>query len=333
MDTCPPPQDLHGVPAARQPEDAEQRDEAGADRDTAAERRDDIADQRDDAAEDRDSAGRVRDQAAQARDRAATARDRAADARDREVPRHRLSDAAGAPSWVHLRSGAARSHAADDRRRARQDRDAGATERLAAGRDRTTSLTDRGSGATERDSAGVDRGTALADRGAAAREREHASLDGLTGAYIRSAGILQLEREVLRAQRLAAPLVVAFVDVDHLKAVNDSGGHAAGDRLLVSVVDALRSRLRLYDLVIRYGGDEFLCVLPGMSLVEAAQRFRLVNEDLAPYASVSVGVAAAVDDETPEDLVERADAELYACRALARDAGVAGTTVDILTEP
>ena len=253
---------------------------------------DDPAEARDDAADARDGAGHDRDLAAAARDRAATARDVAADARDRDVPQRRSGDP-GLRSWGHLRAGS--TGAADDRRSARSDRDAGATERARAG---------------------ADRGTASADRGAAAREREHACLDGLTGAYVRSSGLLQLEREVLRAQRSAAPLVVAFVDVDHLKAVNDSGGHAAGDRLLVAVVDALRARLRLYDLVIRYGGDEFLCVLPEMPLAEAERRFLLVNEDLAP-ASVSYGVVARCDSD-PGALVAAADADLYARRARVR---------------
>lgn len=276
-------------------------------------RQPDEADARDDAADARDGAGQVRDRAADARDRAATARDDAADARDREVPQRRFDDT-GTRSWAHLRADA--TGAADDRRSARSDRHAGANER---GR------------------AGADRGTASADRGAAAREREHASLDGLTGAYVRSAGMLQLEREVLRAQRSAEPLVVAFVDVDHLKAVNDAGGHAAGDRLLVAAVDALRSRLRLYDLVIRYGGDEFLCVLPGMPLAEAERRFLLVNEDLAP-ASVSFGATEADGSSDVDALVERADRDLYARRSRTRAASpwpvsVAWATVDTPTTP
>lgn len=245
------------------------------------------------AADARDEDGRVRDRVADARDRVATVRDVAADARDRDVPCRRAGDAGG-DSWLHLR--ALVSGAAEDRRSARSDRRAGAGERRHAV---------------------ADRGTASADRGAAARERAHASLDGLTGAYVRSAGMLQLEREVLRAQRGLEPLVVAFVDVDHLKAVNDEGGHAAGDRLLVRVVDALRARLRLYDLVIRYGGDEFLCVLPGMPLAEAERRFLLVNEDLAP-ASVSFGAARSDGQPGPDALIAEADADLYARRARAR---------------
>ncbi|MBA2695858.1 MAG: GGDEF domain-containing protein, partial [Actinobacteria bacterium] len=72
-----------------------------------------------------------------------------------------------------------------------------------------------------------------------------------------------LEREMARSSRAREALSVAFIDVDHLKQVNDTRGHAAGDRLLQHVADALRSRLRSYDLVVRYGGDEFICVMPG----------------------------------------------------------------------
>jgi diguanylate cyclase (GGDEF)-like protein len=73
--------------------------------------------------------------------------------------------------------------------------------------------------------------------------------------------LVELEHEIDRTRRSNGELVTAFVDVVGLKIVNDTYGHAAGDRLLRNVVTALRKWLRSYDLVIRYGGDEFVCVL------------------------------------------------------------------------
>jgi diguanylate cyclase (GGDEF)-like protein len=71
----------------------------------------------------------------------------------------------------------------------------------------------------------------------------------------------ELEREIARATRTRQPLVLAFVDVDHLKEINDVHGHAAGDQVLQAVAETLRTTLRGYDLIFRYGGDEFVCAL------------------------------------------------------------------------
>lgn len=282
---------------------------ADATRGAAADERDDAGDLRDGAADLRDVASSWRDVVAARRDAAADERDAVARLREQVGPIH--SDAVqGHAEGAYLAAVARRAAAAD---------------RLLAGEDRQA-------GADERELAESDRDTAGEDRGAAAADREHASLDGLTGAYVRGPGLLQLEREVERAQRTSQELTVAFVDVDHLKAVNDAGGHAAGDRLLVRVATALRTRLRPYDVVIRYGGDEFVCVLTGVGSREAEARFMLVNEDLVGHGSVTVGVATAAGDEGGTALVERADAALYAKRA-RRPQGVAPSPLDTPTGP
>jgi len=108
--------------------------------------------------------------------------------------------------------------------------------------------------------------------------------------------------------------VLAFVDVDHLKAVNDSHGHAAGDRLLVEVATAFRASLRSHDLIIRYGGDEFVCAMSGMNLADAGARLGLVNKLLdgsVEHGSVTIGLAELHPADSPDDLIARADAALY----------------------
>lgn len=273
----------------------------------AAGERDDDGDDRDVAAGRRDAAGDLRDRAGSARDLRGDERDRSAESRDRAAAvaeRRPGSDISGAE---HLRSAKARDEAAADRSRSFQDRQAGADERARAVSDRLT--------------ASVDRLIALSDRSASAADREIASMDELTGAHLRGAGLFELQREIDRARRNGQPLGLAFVDVDHLKHVNDSLGHAAGDQVLVDVVVAMRARLRSYDLVVRAGGDEFLCVLSGLDLVATAGRLTEVNASLAARAapvSVTIGVAEMLPDgDTPAELIVRADADLYRNRAAA----------------
>jgi diguanylate cyclase (GGDEF)-like protein len=108
-----------------------------------------------------------------------------------------------------------------------------------------------------------------------------------------------------------------YVDVDNLKSVNDVLGHTAGDKLLCEVADGLKRHVRAYDLVVRLGGDEFLCALSDVSLENAHARFDDLNDELheaSMEGSVSVGFAALRDGEGSEDLVDRADRDLLAVR-------------------
>lgn len=129
---------------------------------------------------------------------------------------------------------------------------------------------------------------------------------------------MELEREVARAIREKHSLVLAFIDVDNLKGTNDSLGHSAGDRLLRRAADSIRASVRSYDLLIRYGGDEFLCALPDLTLSKAAERLSQANGELAAAeqeASVTVGLAELTAGDKLADLIARADEALYAAKA------------------
>ncbi len=139
----------------------------------------------------------------------------------------------------------------------------------------------------------------------------------------RDAGDEQLRQAVDRAQRLQEPLVLAILDVDNLKLVNDTQGHARGDRLLHEVGAALRQGLRSYDIVVRYGGDDFACALAGVGLSEAHARFTDVSALLTKAidgASFSAGLAQLQAGETAEELIARADTQMYADRTIKRNA-------------
>ncbi|GAC1363970.1 MAG: hypothetical protein NVSMB32_06040 [Actinomycetota bacterium] len=308
-----------GGARASVPADAQGRNQAAEDRDRAGEGRDRAALGRDVEGAERDRIARGRDRAGHHRDELADQRDQAAERRDETAARRdqaaRESEAGQDGFTLEgLKRTTIREEAAADRQQSSQDRHAGAGERRQAELDRGISQLDRGEGAQERSRAGLDRSTAWADRTASAQERGFASHDDLTGTYLRGTGFVELGREIARARRTEQPLAVAFVDVDHLKDTNDSRGHAAGDRVLLEVAQALRANLRSYDLIIRYGGDEFVCAIWGMDTAEASQRLALVNRALAllpERPSVTMGLAQLRPEDTAQDLLARADAALY----------------------
>ena len=148
-------------------------------------------------------------------------------------------------------------------------------------------------------------------------DRSDAGLDELTGIFRRGTGELALAHEVERSRRMGLPMVLAMIDVDSLKAVNDEHGHPAGDALLRDVATAITSTTRAYDVTMRWGGDEFVCALSDVTLEVASTRTtRILNalEQLRHGASLTTGLAELQPDDTLETLIARADAALYAAK-------------------
>ena len=167
--------------------------------------------------------------------------------------------------------------------------------------------------ARDRELAAEDRRQAALDRQAAAEEIARQGIDHLTGALRRHAGLMAMQRELHRTARSGDPLVAAFVDVDGLKRVNDTQGHAAGDALLEAVARCVTAQLHSDDLIARYGGDEFVCTIAGVGLDAVEDRFAVIAEQLSvalPGATMSVGLAEREPDEPLDHLIERADAVL-----------------------
>ena len=283
------------------PRNGEFRD-ATATRDCSADGKDRAADQRDAVAADRDKEAHDRDEAAELRDQAARAAERSQDIVTVDDARCR-ADAI-----------AARTDAASDRRASEQDRRRAAEERTAAGLDGDASAAERVASARDRRHAGQDREGSATDRAEATKELNAASLDALTGTYSRGPGMAELERDRSRADRAGEPMTLAFVDVDDLTGTNDRGGHLAGDRLLRQVAEVLTEHTRPHDVIIRYGGDEFVCGFMGLTRTEAAERLTVVNAALAEASergSITVGLAELEEGESLSNLIRRADDALY----------------------
>jgi two-component system, cell cycle response regulator len=167
----------------------------------------------------------------------------------------------------------------------------------------------------------------------AAREsmRHAATHDSLTGLMNRGEVLDTLDRELERARRERKPVAVLLADIDHFKKVNDTLGHLYGDEALKEITRRLRSKLRVYDSIGRYGGEEFLLILPGCNLASALERGNQVLEFVASEPVVSAGRATAVtvsmgaavwSGSGPIDveaLLGQADAGLYAAKDKGRN--------------
>ena len=252
---------------------------------------------------DRDAMSAVRAESAAARlgtaaerDRAAELRDRGAEGRDRLARLHDQQDDTDASREdILLRAERDRARAAADRAKAADD---------------------RARAAADREEAARERAEALRDRTSSADNLKLATTDELTGAWTRKFGLEEVSRELERAHRTGARLALAFVDVDGLKAVNDSRGHLAGDALLRLLGETLRANVRSYDVIVRYGGDELLCAMPAVRIPEAKQRFESIAAALraASNHSITVGLAESQPGDSVQDLIARADSALLAAR-------------------
>jgi diguanylate cyclase (GGDEF)-like protein len=165
-----------------------------------------------------------------------------------------------------------------------------------------------------------------------------ATRDSLTGLANRRLFDESLQREVARSQRLATPLSLLVLDVDHFKQVNDTYGHQTGDAVLREVADALVSNTKNYDVAARYGGDEFVVLLPGCSRDDALRVAERVRHGIARAVgeapvTISAGVASVPENATdPERLMAAADAALYDAKRTGRDR-VAGSGRNIEIVP
>jgi diguanylate cyclase (GGDEF)-like protein len=150
-------------------------------------------------------------------------------------------------------------------------------------------------------------------------------VDSLTQIPNRRALEESLAGEIARARRFEHELAVVLLDLDHFKQTNDTYGHAAGDRLLREVARLLAASARQGDTVARWGGEEFVAVLPETSLdgaVQLAERLRLAIGRVslgASHATTSCGVASLLPGDSPDSLLAAADAALYRAKENGRD--------------
>jgi diguanylate cyclase (GGDEF)-like protein len=154
--------------------------------------------------------------------------------------------------------------------------------------------------------------------------------DSLTGLHSRDYFMAEMEQEILRAARSGRPFALLMFDLDGLKAANDRFGHASGDTLLRAVADTLRGDIRITDVAARWGGDEFVLLLPETDLTGAMLvadkvridigRLALPHDGLVVRTSASIGLVTYPDDgKSSTELMRRADLAMYEAKRRGRD--------------
>lgn len=155
----------------------------------------------------------------------------------------------------------------------------------------------------------------------------HANIDRLTGLYNRR----WLDQSLGRLLESDQPLSLLLIDVDHFKSYNDQQGHQGGDQALIALSHVLKTTVRPYDFATRYGGEEFLVILPmttrleGIPLAEQIRQtaeqkpIRALDKSPLPNITISIGFAEKEPHSTPESLIAAADAQLYRAKRAGRN--------------
>lgn len=158
-----------------------------------------------------------------------------------------------------------------------------------------------------------------------------ATYDFLTRLLNRGEVLALLNQELIRGMRESRPVGIILADIDHFKRINDSFGHLAGDAVLVEIAKRLKSNLRIYDGAGRYGGEEFLLILPGCNLATSIRRAEIIRQVVSAeviaiggqgrHVTISMGVTIAECDQkaSVEALLREADTALYRAKDNGRD--------------
>ncbi|RJF99876.1 biofilm regulation diguanylate cyclase SiaD [Noviherbaspirillum saxi] len=159
--------------------------------------------------------------------------------------------------------------------------------------------------------------------------KDASTRDALTGIGNRRMLMDRVKAEAARMERMSRPMTVALLDVDRFKAVNDAHGHEAGDRALIEIAQVIQSSVRDYDICGRWGGEEFMVIMPEVGAADAAMVIERVRSTIAGLdlrvgdtqlvLSASFGIAERRAGENASDTINRADAALFEAKRAGRN--------------